>query len=150
MVWSRSVSSRWASWVISDARTARSSARWNASALCTAEATRTPPRASAVTVGMVMSSSRRERTRQFLRAWRDCRPAGRALLPVVLLAGPAGVPFGSCPVAGATAGPRPSGAPPLLRALVLRSVLAQDRTPSMLITRVAVQARLLVLAAEAA
>src|SRR6266571_797203 len=66
-VWSRSVSSRCTSWVVSAASTARSSDRWNAIALCAAPAMRTPPSTRAVTVGMAMSSNSRERTRQFFK-----------------------------------------------------------------------------------
>src|SRR5262249_45044780 len=40
-------------------------------ALCTDEAMRIPPRATAVRVGMVISSSSRDRTRQFFSARRD-------------------------------------------------------------------------------
>src|SRR5215472_14116426 len=47
-----------------------------ARALCTDEAMRIAPRATAVRVGIVMSSRRRERTRQFFSARRD--DAGRA------------------------------------------------------------------------
>src|ERR1700722_16302076 len=95
-VWSRSSSSRAPRVVTLELSWASCSMRWNVSALCTDDTMRVPPSTTAVSVGMVISSSRRDRTRQFFRARREAtEPRSAGWLARAARAG-AGAGGGGC------------------------------------------------------